>query len=285
MIKKIWRRFTPNPLDRLLKKAAAQQKKNLLIGWNRGLGDIALGLYALVTRIRTALPDAQITFITRPDLKDGFALLPGVKTIIDPTWRRGETAIFPPHSDFDLVIENPDPTQWLKWQLGHLVPKMEWNGAWDVLCEKFNLPKNCIGIHVQTETSYGYEKNWPLEKWEQLFDKLSQPIVLFGFQANPPFKPRDHLIDLRGKTSLLELLSIIKNRCSALVVPDSGVLSLTYYLNISFPLKVISLWADPRQGILKQAVASPTPLLGHHPLLGKEEKISSISIEEVLQKL
>ena len=32
-----------------------------MLFWNRGLGDIALGLYAIVHRIRESIPDAKIT--------------------------------------------------------------------------------------------------------------------------------------------------------------------------------------------------------------------------------
>ncbi|MFI5334554.1 MAG: hypothetical protein ACHQT8_05250, partial [Chlamydiales bacterium] len=77
------------------------------------------------------------------------------------------------------------------------------------------------------------------------------------------------------------MLSVIKNRCSTLIVPDSGVLSLTYFLNASFPLKMISLWSDPRQGVLKQNVPSPNPTLVHTPLLAKMEDLRTLSPQEV----
>ena len=41
MLKKLWKKIAPNPLDRRLKKAAKQGCKSVLIPWNRGLGDIA----------------------------------------------------------------------------------------------------------------------------------------------------------------------------------------------------------------------------------------------------
>ncbi len=71
MFKKLYRKFGPNPLDQMLKK---QSGKKILIFWNRGLGDIALGLFAIVHRIREFIPDSQITFLTRPNLRDGFLL-------------------------------------------------------------------------------------------------------------------------------------------------------------------------------------------------------------------
>ena len=86
MLKRLWKKFGPNPLDQKLKRAVKQECRRILIPWNRGLGDIALGLYALVYRIRKAIPDARITFVTRPDLAEGFKLLDNVETIIVKEW-------------------------------------------------------------------------------------------------------------------------------------------------------------------------------------------------------
>jgi ADP-heptose:LPS heptosyltransferase len=95
----------------------------------------------------------------------------------------------------------------------------------------------------------------------------------------------NRIIDLRGKTSLFELLSIIKNRCRYLIAPDSGILSMVYYLDTAFPLQIISLWADPKHGILKQNVASPNPLLIHRPLIGAHRDLSTVSADDVLNHL
>jgi hypothetical protein len=79
------------------------------------------------------------------------------------------------------------------------------------------------------------------------------------------------------------MLALIKNCCSHLVVPDSGVLSLTYFIDQSFPLTIVSLWADPLQGVLKQNVVSPNPVLVHHPLIAKEGDLKNVSVEQVLE--
>jgi ADP-heptose:LPS heptosyltransferase len=292
MFKKLYRKIAPNPLDQLLKKAKARGDKKILLFWNRGLGDIALGLFAIVHQIRTFIPDAQITFLTRPNLKDGFILLGGVEILVAPQLKRGDkvdvrTLIDP--SQFDLIIENPDPTYWVKWQLGKLTPLLHWQQKWDVLCEKYDLDPNAtyVGAHVQTETDYAEWRNWPNESWAALFEKITssgKKVLLFGFGNEPAFD-LPGVIDLRGKTPLFELLSIIKNRCSALVVPDSGVSSMVYFLSVSFPIKHISLWADPNNGILKQKVASPNPQLKAIPLIGKDKNIRNITVEEVYAQL
>ena len=281
-----------NSLDRALKKAAKKRQQRVLIAWNRGLGDIALGLYALVHRIRHFMPDAEVTFITRSNLKDGFALLPGVSVLEATQWRRKVPFDLPQtladlgvdkHS-FDLILEAPNPTRDLKWQLGTLTPKLEWNPAWDGLHERFSLPTGCIGVHVQTETGYAPGRDWPLEKHRELFTQVKTPIVLFGFAPHPALE-MPHVIDLRGKTALFDMLSVIKHRCHTLLVPDSGVLSFTYYLNCAFPLRVVSLWGNPRMGVLKQNVASPNPLLVHTPLYGKNETAADIAVDAVLEAL
>lgn len=298
MLKQLWRRYGLNPFDRILRKALRDNQERFLICWNRGLGDIALGLYALVYRIRQYIPNAQITFLTRADLKQGFDLLDQVTVLVDENMQRAKPFNLDvllsekglSRSDFDIVLERPDPTGWLMWQLGRLVPRMRWQQEWDDLAKRFAIDpeKPCMGVHVQTETVYNYEKNWPVEHWKLLFEKVvieqGTQVLLFGFSPNPSFE-REGVIDLRGKTTLAEMLSLIKNRCQYLVVPDSGVLSLTYYLNCAFPLRVVSLWADPRQGVLKQNVASPNPHLVHLPLLAPQEDLRQISVAQVMKAL
>jgi ADP-heptose:LPS heptosyltransferase len=297
MIKRIIRKILPNPLNLLLRRAVKKKQTKFLIAWNRGLGDIPLGLYALVYKIKSIIPLADITFITRVDLQEGFSLLQGVKVISCDNWKRKASVDlassikacgFSPE-DWDVIIDKPDPTYWVKWQLGYLTPKLYWDPQWDGLSKNFHFDpsEKYVGIHVDCETQYSYEKNWPKEYFVQLFQKLAhvdKKIILFGVGSSYDFS-YDHVIDLRGKTSLKQMLSIIKNRCSHLLVPDSGVLSITYYLDVPFHLHVISLWADPKQGVLKQAVSSPNSLLIHTPLLAKDCDLRTISVSQVFQAL
>ena len=300
MLKKVWERIRPNPLDCLLKKLVKENKSRFLIAWNRGLGDIPLGLYALVYRIRSFIPNASITFLTRNDLADMFAMIEEVHVLVGSRWERGKPAnikeTLKEHqlspNMFDVILERPDPTRWLRWQLGTLTPKLKWQEESDALALPFALDKDktYIGAHIQTETGeyYGYEKNWSLPSWRDLFkriiDEKRGDILLFGLQASPAFM-MDGVIDLRGKTSLFEMLSLIKNHCPYLIAPDSGVLSIAYYLDVSFPIRLVSLWADPRQGVLRQKVTSPNPHLQHTPLIGKNGDVSNITVNEVYHAL
>ena len=298
MFSYLWKRYGLNPLDQLLKRAKKSRAKRILLCWNRGLGDIPLGLYALTERIRTFLPQAEITYATRRDLADGFKMLNGVLTLIDPQWKRGVAFDLDDtlkraglqRCDFDLILEKPDPTRWLLWQIGKVTPRLNWDPGWDLLSERFSLSKEkrYIGVHVQTETQYNYEKNWPLEHWSTLFEKVTKErgvdILLFGFNRTQSFAGQG-IWDLRGKTTLFEMFALIKNHCFSLVVPDSGVLSMTYYIDSVFPLDIVSLWADPRQGVLRQKVRSPNPQLHHIPLIAQKGDLKAISVDSVMQAL
>jgi ADP-heptose:LPS heptosyltransferase len=252
-----------NELDSFLEKARQDNAKSFLVPWNRGLGDIALGLYAFTVRVRSFIPDARITFITRSELEEAFSLLLGTEVIGIPWLARGKPI------DIHKVIKDLD----IK---GH-----------DIILENINLNTSVfyIGAHIDTETHqfYGNKKDWPIENWEMLFEKFYNTnvrVILFGLKSRHLF---DHpsIIDLRGKTSLLEMLSIIKNCCNILIAPDGGVLSIAYYLDVYFPIAVISLWGDSNQGILKQAVPSPNTGLKHFPITGKGKDVTKISVDEV----
>ncbi|GAB4409595.1 MAG: hypothetical protein OHK0032_05190 [Thermodesulfovibrionales bacterium] len=290
-----------NELDDLLEKARQDNLKSFLVAWNRGLGDIPLGLYAFVTRVRTFIPDAEITFITRKDLEEAFTLFEGVKVIGVPWWQRGRPIDVKGTIEdlnisgrYDMVFEEVNPTKWLKWQIGAVIPRLKWKEEYNSLYKLFEPFKSFkpfnqlfyIGVHVNTETQqfYGNKKDWPMESWNALFDMICKDtgvrVILFGLNKTNTFN-HPSMIDLRGETGLLEMLSIIKNCCNILIAPDGGVLSITYYLDVYFPITIISLWGDPNQGILKQAVPSPNPGLVHIPLIGMGNDVSRISVDEV----
>lgn len=297
MIGPLVRRFRGNELGRILERAARRDERRFLVFWNRGLGDIALGLYALFARIREAVPAAEIAVLTRSELAEAFALFDVQRVIVDPALARGDRDGFAAAiarlglkaADFDVVLDRPDPTRWLTSQLGTIVPRLAWRPEYDALRGKFGLggARTHVGVHASAETArfYGYGKDWPPESWRALFDGLAgESCVLFGHAPEPRFDGAG-LADLRGRTTLLELLSVVKNRCRVLVAPDSGLLTMAYYLDCAFPLTIVSLWSDPRQGVLKQGVPSPNPLLRHVPLVGDGEDVRRIPAGEVLERV
>lgn len=120
--------------------------------------------------------------------------------------------------------------------------------------------------------------------FEKLSEKSDTKIILFGHSKTDSFN-LSSIIDLRGKTSLVEMLSTIKNCCNILIAPDGGVLSITYYLDVCFPITVISLWGDSNQGILKQSVPSPNTGLKHISIIGRGKDVSNIKVEEVMKEI
>ncbi len=299
LLKRALHKVLPNPFFQILKKAKKYQAPKFLILWNRGLGDIALGLFSLCEKIKEASPRAEITFLTRKDLSEAFSLLKDINVVVHPTLKRGEKPLLEKLAkechlkieEFDFVIEKIDTTRWLSWQLGKVTPRLRWKDEFDALSQKFNLEgKEYIGVHVSSETGqfYGYEKNWPREKFSQLFDKIEEnsqrKIILFGTYKDSNFDCRN-LIDLRGETSVFEMLSILKNHCSDFIGPDSGVLSLIYYLDVNFPIHVLSLWSDANQGVLKQRVCSPNSRLQHSPFIAPNTCLSELSVEDVFSKI
>ena len=234
MLKRLIRKLLPNPYRRLLFKAKKLGKTRFLFVWNRGMGDVALVLYGLCEMTRSIIPDVKITFLIRPNLEEAFHLLDGINVLVDPNMKRGTPYVIDPHIDlsqYDEVIENPDPFYWLEKSFGQVKPKLVWKKS------LLKLPKNgkgkCIGIHVSTETErfYGFSRNWTNAKWRELIAKLTEKygyeVVLFGVQSDDEFK-ECNVTDLRGKTSLEEMLSLIVNKCSCLIAPDSGGIDCDY---------------------------------------------------------
>ncbi|EKE03073.1 MAG: hypothetical protein ACD_20C00273G0002 [uncultured bacterium] len=82
----------------------------------------------------------------------------------------------------------------------------------------------------------------------------------------------------------MEALCILKNRCLYFISLDSGLLSLFYYLDVEFPIKLITLWGSKDVGILKQDVRSPNNKMIHVPLL-YEKNLSSLTPEKLLENI
>jgi ADP-heptose:LPS heptosyltransferase len=304
-LKFLARRFADRTLgtgfDRALERARADSRKRFLFFWNRGLGDIALGLVPLFLRIRHELPGAKIEVVTREELRAAFELT-GIDALhVVPDLQREarvNLAEVAPALGIRLdryatLFDYPDPNRWLEGRRRDYPPTLPWNRTWDSLITRFpEVAANriVIGAHVHSETAgyYGYVKDWPAESWAQLMkgfgDDSRVQWVLFGQRAEIPLGGAN-VVDLRGRTSFAELMALVKNRCRILIAPDSGVLTMAYYLDAPFAIDVLSLWADPRQGILLQDCASPNPRLRHVALQSPGERIERLPVEDVAKAL
>jgi hypothetical protein len=283
--------------DHALARSRHAPRNRFLFYWNRGMGDVALCLVPLFARIRREAPDARIAVITRDELKAAFELtdvddvhvLPGLQRETRIDLADACAALGLDLGDFGTIFDYPDPNRWLEGRRHEFPPTLSWNPEWDAHAERLlPTPGNLtvIGAHVHSETAgyYGYVKDWPAAAWQALIARFAEAErvhwVLFGRTPEPPYDGAN-ISDLRGRTDFAELLSIIKNRCRLLIAPDSGVLTMVYYLDVAFPLDVISLWSDPRQGILRQGCSSPNPLLRHIPLYGARADIRNLSVAAV----
>lgn len=290
-------RLRGTAFDRALDHAVRTGTRDFVFGWNRGLGDIALGLVPLFQRIRAAVPAARIEVYTRDDLAAGFALTgcDAVHTVaglargpaVDITAAAAAQARQLPANA--VVFADPDPTRWLDGRRTTYPPVLRWQPQWDALAGALVPPapdRITIGAHVNSETAryYGYVKDWPIAHWHSLLARCEHRDdvrwLLFG-HAPEPALPYGNVVDLRGRTDLLTLLAVLRTRCRILVAPDSGILTLAYYLAGSAALDVISLWSDPRQGVLKQHCPPANPHLVHTPLIGPGEDVRAIPVERV----
>ena len=283
--------------DRALERARGDSRRGFLFFWNRGLGDIALGLVPLFSRIREAFPGATIEVLTREELRAPFELtgvdaihaIPGLKreARIDIASTCATLGIDPKR--FAAVFDYPDPNRWLDGRRHENPPKLAWKAEWENLASRFEIPAaaRVIGAHVHSETAgyYGYVKDWPSASWQALFAReAGSHWLLFGNGSEQRFEGTN-LTDLRGRTTFAELMALIKTRCNALVAPDSGILTMAYYLDTRFPIDVVSLWSDPRQGILLQGCDSPNALLRHTPLVAPGEDLRNLSVDAVAAAL
>jgi ADP-heptose:LPS heptosyltransferase len=278
--------------ERILREARRSGRHRYVFAWNRGLGDIALGLVPLFMNIRATDPLARIEVVTREDLAQPFELARVDAIHVVPALARGTPVDVSKHEDdVTVVFADPDPTRWLEGRRQEYPPRLAWRAQWNPLADRLLGEARdvvTIGAHVASETAqyYGYVKDWPAERFRALFARYPSGVrfVLFGNAADAPFA-LPNVVDLRGKTSFLELLAVVRNRCRVLVAPDSGVLTAAYYLDETFPLEVISLWSDPRQGIRKQGCPSPNAMLRHVALDGAREDVRNIAVDTVAAAL
>ncbi|MFO1322671.1 MAG: hypothetical protein U1F15_01260 [Burkholderiales bacterium] len=290
-------RVRGTPFDRALAVARRDGRRTFVFGWNRGLGDIALGLYPLFARIRAAVPDSHIVVFTRADLADACRMAGADDVHVVAELARGAPvdpaaaaeALRVPLSASATIFADPDPTRWLAGRRRDFPPALGWDPRWNAKADALvaaGYRAITIGAHVSSETAqyYGYVKDWPAAAWRELFARFPNELdvrwLLFGNDARDAYTQRN-VVDLRGRTGFVELLALIRTRCRILVAPDSGVLTAAYYLADDFPLEIVSLWSDPRQGVLKQACASPNPRLRHVPLIGRDDDVRNIAVDDV----
>ena len=294
-------RLAGDPYERALARAARERRERVVFYWNRGLGDIALGLAPMFARAAERLPGASIEVVTRADLEEPFRLTAARAVHVVPGLSRGDRldadgacARLPADPRVGaLAIDAPDATRWLAAARHPAPPRFRWDPAYDALAVPLvdrDDTRPWIAVHASTETArhYGYVKDWPADAWRKLFRDTARRhdvrFVLLGLGGEPALDG-PNVIDLRGRTGFLAMLALVRTRCTAVVAPDGGVLNAVYFLDAAFPVTVVSLWSDPRQGLLKAHARSPNPELVHVPLVGAGHDVGSIAPSDVLAAL
>lgn len=297
-LKAIFERTFGGPFEKALDRVRQCPSPRVLVFWNRGLGDIVLGLVPLFDALRAANPATRICVLTRKDLEAGFRLAGVDRIYVSEKLVRGDSNGFSVartaadagfREGFDVVLAAPDPTRWLAKRPSERAPRLVVPKEWDHLYKDIPgvLPgRTLIAAHVSAETGqfYGYGKDWPPERWQGLFTRYRHrediQWLLIGNAPQPEYS-YPNVLDLRGKTDLPEIMSLIRHGLRGLIAVDSGILCLTWCLDASYDIDVVSLWADPRQGILKLGLPSPNPLLKHIPLVGTGNSTQSITVRDV----
>ena len=294
-------RVAGDPFERALARAARARVTRVVFFWNRGLGDIALGLVPRFARTAGRLPGAAVEVVTRAELEEPFRLTAATAIHVVPGLARADGAdaasacarLPRDPREGALAIDRPDPTRWLAIARDPAPPRFTWDPRHDALAARFGGADDgrpWIAIHASTETARHYRtvKDWPPERWRALFAGAAKTgdarFVLLGHEREPAYDA-PNVLDLRGRTGFLEMLALVRTRCTALVAPDGGVLNAVYLLDAQFPLRVVSLWADPGQGILKADTPSPNRHLSHVPLVGALGDTGAIGVDAVLAAL
>jgi ADP-heptose:LPS heptosyltransferase len=300
-LRRLGDRLGREPYERALARGARAHASRIAFFWNRGLGDIALGLVPMFARAAERLPGVAIEVVTRADLAEPFRLTDARAIHVVPGLERGEpigadTACARLASDprrGAIAIDAPDPTRWLAVARHPSPPRFRWSADYDALASRHAVPDDgrpLIAVHASTETAqhYRYVKDWPHEAWRALFADVGRRhdarFMLLGHQRTPGLDA-PNVIDLRGRTGFLEMLALVRARCTALVAPDGGVLNAVYLLDAPFPITVVSLWSDPAQGLLKRRTPSPNPRLVHVPLVGASQDVRTIAPADVAAAL
>lgn len=301
----------------VFQQARRQGAKRLLGAWVRGMGDVATRLCGFVAHVRSTLPGVSVSFITRPGLREVLLLIPDVEEIlVVPEWRREDSLDGRPtledvrhalarlgrEGEFDLLIPQLDRGPWWHEQVGSFVPRLRWGPERAAqarsLMDETRFASNALrlAVHLEAGTKHfyggeGVNRDWPPEHWRALFARLAAEarfaVFVLGDAGSPtyevPFGPAHGFCDFRGRTSVIEALSVI-GACDIFLAPDSGLLNLVYYLDMATPLQVVSLHAAI-SGVLRQGVSSPNPRLVHTPLVEPSGQIEAIPVERVFDAL
>jgi len=151
------------------------------------------------------------------------------------------------------------------------------------LLARYNIAKSDYLIAIHPWTS-DLRKQWPLEKFSELAERLSRDteakIIIVGRTDQERRNPgnfcagADKLINLTGKTSLLELAALLKI-CKLLISGDSGPVHLATCVNTA----VVALFRNDLPGKGPKRWGP----WGKRNLVIQKDKLASITVDEVIE--
>ncbi len=143
--------------------------------------------------------------------------------------------------------------------------------------------RRALAVHVSTETAqhYGYTKDWPAQRFRELFSDFALRDSAARFVLLGPSDGRvgaPNVVDLRGRTGLIDLIAFVRTRCAACSRPTAEC-STPCIGSTRFSARVVSLWSDARQGVIEHATPSPNRDLVHVPLVGAHRDVANVGVD------
>ena len=202
---------------------APYRRHELHLSRNYGLGDVLMCTPA-IREIKRLNPSCRINFYTDfPDLVEGLPFIDRVRPMAEQPegyiWLNYEFSL-PPHRHLARIIGD---------QVGVDVRDVRPSCAVRPdLVERFrsewsDLPRPHVAI-TRRANSYTPNKDWPDPYWEALVARLAARgtvIDVGGPTTEPRAAPAGSHVDLRGRTSLPELVAAIA-AADLFIAPDTG---------------------------------------------------------------
>lgn len=156
-------------------------------------------------------------------------------------------------------------------------PDLSWAQAG---ISRFGLPRDFVAL-VPGAALHRPEKRWPEANFAALARQLNQPVVVVGAKADAPFaaaiKASAPLtIDLTGRTSLVELVSVLRHARLA-VGNDTGPMHVAASLGVG-SVVLFSAASDP-------VLTAPRYPDGGWPVILRKPHLSELSVAEVVAAL
>lgn len=205
-----------NRLNCLIKNKTDEKKQilNILVKRQAAHGDVLVAA-ALAPALKKKYPEAQIVYAT--DCPEVLQNNPWIDKVVSECSERQ----FHLFLNLDMVYEYRPTTNFLEAYADFVGVNVKDCSLYlhndDSL--NFELPKEYVVMHVSNNTWVG--RNWSNIKFDQISNRLQKrgaKIVCVG--TNDDHKPTCCDCDLRGKTSIAQLATVIKN-CSCFIGVDS----------------------------------------------------------------